>query len=128
MEFNLGEENWCPINMIDASDYSGVPLLAYSDVSVSYRINGGPSVIKTLALADWSEGTNGAYSLRFSAAECAVEGKLAFEVTHTGCAVYYGSADVKNRSGIAVLPTDNLAADLAAILNKLRTLTSRLGQ
>jgi len=126
MELKLGQENWVGINLIDASDYSGVPLVAYDGVEVKYRLNGGVTATKTLTLADWSEGSNGAYSMRFTAAECATEGTLSFEVTREGCAVYYGSGDIKNPAGIPVYPAENLAADLAALLVKLRNLTVRL--
>lgn len=89
-------ENWVAVNIIAADDFSGMLGIAYNapGLTVSYRINGGAPIAKVLTTDDWREGTNGAYSMRFTSGECGSVGKLAYEVAYIDAAVYYGAEDI----------------------------------
>lgn len=102
--FNLNRENWAPVNLLKTEDYTGQTGIAYDAVglSVSYRINGGTPITKTLGVGDWKEGTNGAYSIRFLASECNTLGMIAFEVAYTNCVVYYGADQVEAEQPILI--------------------------
>lgn len=102
-----GVANWVPCNLIQSDDYSPVEAVAYDDagLSVKYRVNGGVVQTKTLALADWSEGAAGGYSVQFSAEECGTLGSFDYWVEYPGCVPYYGS--LNNTAAVGV-PGDTM--------------------
>lgn len=107
--------NWAPCNLILADNYAPKAGVAYNDsnLTVRYRLNGAAPTVKTLALADWSEGVEGGYSVRFSAAECAGTGQFDYWVTYTGCVVYYGSLEMQDTDAQIAAAIATLAADIA---------------
>lgn len=113
-----GVANWVPCNLVHADDYSPVEAVAYDDagLSVKYRVNGGVVQTKTLALADWSEGAAGGYSIQFSAEECGTLGVLDYWVEYTGCVPYYGSMNVTAPVGVPGDTMSSLLNSMAGVI------------
>lgn len=92
----LNSDNWVPCLLQAADDYSEVSGVLYNDPAlvVHYRLNGAAAQVKSLTLADWSEGVDGGYSIRFSAAECNQVGQFDYWVDYTSCKPYPGSLEI----------------------------------
>jgi len=114
----LGVKNWVPCNLVMADDYSPVEGVVYDDagLSVKWRLNGGAVQVKTLALADWSEGAAGGYGILFSQEECEQSGQLDYWVEYTGCVPYYGSLPLAAGGSVPGDTMGNLLGGFAAVL------------
>lgn len=90
-------DNWVPVNLIRSDDYTPVTGVTYNDpgLSVHFRQNGAAPQVKVLALADWSEGVDGGYSIRATALECPDLGQFDYWVSYPGVTTYYGSLPVE---------------------------------
>jgi hypothetical protein len=95
-----GVENWHPALVVLESDLT-TPItgIAWNDpeLVVRYQKQGGPVVTKSLVEADWVEGVDGAYAIRFSAAEQATEGLFLYWVGYPDADTYDGAMRLQRR-------------------------------
>lgn len=85
---------WLPVRLTKKSDSLGLTGVAFTEVSVAYQKAEGEVVSKTLTDMDWSEGVDGAYSLRFLPEELDSRGLFQYWVTHPDCFTYPGVAQI----------------------------------
>lgn len=85
---------WLPVRLTKKSDSLGLTGVAFTEVSVAYQKAEGGVVSKTLTDMDWSEGVDGAYSLRFLPEELDSRGLFQYWVTHPDCFTYPGVAQI----------------------------------
>jgi len=95
-----GVENWLPALVVLESDLT-TPItgIAWDDAElvVTYQKQGGAVIVKALAEADWVEGADGAYAIRFSAAEQATEGLFFYWVGYPNADTYDGAIRLQRR-------------------------------
>lgn len=89
-------QNWLPCTLAQSDNYSPITGVEFDSagLTVTYRINGSATVTKALTLADWSEGVEGGYAIRFSPLEYSDVGRLDYWVAYPGSVPYSGSEEI----------------------------------
>jgi phage baseplate assembly protein gpV len=83
---------WLPARL--SHNGVGIAEVPFDAVTVTYQKTGGAIMTKTLMETDWSEGVDGAYSIKFTPEELDTNGLFQYWVSHPDSPTYGGAAQV----------------------------------
>jgi len=91
-----GQISWLPALLQDKDAGSGITGVSWnaSSLAVKYQKQGSPVQTKVLTSADWAEGIDGSYNIRFSAAELDTLGLFSYWLSYNPSTTYPGAVTV----------------------------------
>jgi hypothetical protein len=85
---------WLPVRLTKSADNTGLTGITFDSITVTYQKSGGAITTKIIAVTDWSEGTDGSYSIRFTSDELDTRGLFQYWVAQAAAPTYAGVAQV----------------------------------
>jgi hypothetical protein len=92
-QVQIGYSASLAVRLLDGSD-DPVMGITYDQLTVRYKKQGGSWTVKSVQVAEWTEGADGRYMLVFSAEELDTEGKFVFLVEAPGATTMTGDIDI----------------------------------